>query len=407
MRAWFLGLGCLLATSAGAVPAEIAWTGRLLNPAGAPFDGPASVTVSLWASSSASSSLWSHTFSLTPEGGYFSVTLGAAGQPALDTSILDRPEVWVDATVAGVGTLSPRQRLLSVPYARVAQSVVGGPVVLPTVTLAASCSPANSLGVGGDGNLALCSGGVWKQASSVDVTVKATSGVRRWSDGSLAATCDEYRHPTLAGRVYGGDIGSGSYEIAIAGLGNLVVTCDMDEDGGGWTTIARVRDQVYTTNPPNIGTGNEGTFAQWADHSWTSNGDWYLSLKAFGLLTNGVTDVLRMSKNSSGTVQVKMRYNDFDYNHTANTSSMASCTNLVDSKCTSSHNWISFPPNFDGWGETNGCHGDYTRYYNYHNFASCASDSGLFAYDSGSIQPQPGYIGYYNQSTYEQILLVR
>jgi hypothetical protein len=180
----------------------------------------------------------------------------------------------------------------------------------------------------------------------------------------------------------------------------------MTIDGGGWTIIASVTDQTYTSPPPNIGIGNEGTFADWSTHEWSSDGDYYESLDLFGSMTDGTTEVMRINRNSSGGIIRQLRYNGFDYNHIANTSSMSSCTNLVGTACTASYSWINHPPNFDGWGETGGCHGDYTSYWNYHNFSGCASDSGLFGYDNGTT-PRPGLIGTYQGFAFQQQMLVR
>jgi len=401
-------LALTFATTAAAVPVEMSYSARVTDAAGAPVQGTHTVDVSLWSGAAATPALWTATFSPVLEGGYFSVILGGAGQPALDTTVLDRPEVWASVNIDNGQVLTPRTRLLSVPYARVAQSVVGGPIVLPTVTDGAACGPENALGAGG-GILFLCAGGAWSAASSPDIPIALTGGVHRWSDGGLATSCDGYRHPTVTSHVYAGAVGDGTYEIDIDGAGSLAplqVQCDMTTDGGGWTTIAHVHDQTYTSPPPGIGDGTAGTWAQWAAQSWASDGDFYLSLDTFGRMTDGTTQVRRVSLDAVAAVQAELRYVGFDYNEGANTSSMASCTNVVGTPCSSSYNWQAQAPGFDGWGRSTSCNGAGTVIFNYHNFSQCASDSGLFAY-TGLATARPGLIGTYTAVAAEQILQVR
>jgi len=72
------------------------------------------------------------------------------------------------------------------------------------------------------------------------VGLALTGGHRAWADGSLAASCNDYRHPRV-GYVYSGAADSGIYRIQPAGQAALDVWCDMTTDGGGWTLIVRAQ----------------------------------------------------------------------------------------------------------------------------------------------------------------------
>ncbi len=64
-----------------------------------------------------------------------------------------------------------------------------------------------------------------------------------FEDGTLAASCTEYRYP-MAPYAYG-DAGNGFYKIQPPNRAPIVVECDMDFDGGGWTIISAAKGAEF------------------------------------------------------------------------------------------------------------------------------------------------------------------
>ncbi|MEE2756575.1 MAG: fibrinogen-like YCDxxxxGGGW domain-containing protein [Myxococcota bacterium] len=74
-------------------------------------------------------------------------------------------------------------------------------------------------------------------------------GVRSWSDGTTAKSCQDYRNPPE--EFYQGNIDSGKYEITTTS-GAITVYCDMETDGGGWTMLGHYRHPTTENAPPGL-----------------------------------------------------------------------------------------------------------------------------------------------------------
>jgi hypothetical protein len=110
--------------------------------------------------------------------------------------------------------------------------------------------------------------------------VKLDAGVRRWSDGTAAASCKAY----LTGDVthaYIGDTGSGIYRINPGGAGEFNAFCDMVNDGGGWTLVVNISSTSNAHGSTTAASGDVSTattgFAKLADstiNALTTVGHW-------------------------------------------------------------------------------------------------------------------------------------
>jgi len=152
-----LGIRSILATaaimalagtaSAQQVPAALTQQGRLTDGDGAPVSGTVAMTFTVYDSATAGAELWSEVQSVTLDDGYFSARLGEV--TALDPGLFDGSVRYLGVTVGTDPEMTPRQSLVSVPYAfmaNLADNAVGD--ITP-----------NSVTV--DGTLVIDDGGNW------------------------------------------------------------------------------------------------------------------------------------------------------------------------------------------------------------------------------------------------------
>src|SRR5690606_31203032 len=108
----------LLATStvSSQVPSLVNQQGRLLEPDGTPVVGAVDFAFAIYdGPDSGATELWSETQSVTLDEGYFSVRLG--DETAIDPAIFDGSQLFLGVTVGSDDEMTPRQPLVSVPYA--------------------------------------------------------------------------------------------------------------------------------------------------------------------------------------------------------------------------------------------------------------------------------------------------
>jgi hypothetical protein len=111
----------LVSAPAHAVPTVVPYMGYLTFAAGGPYNGSVAVTVSLHASASAQEAVWGPVSlgEVAVNDGVLALTLGGSAAP-LDAALL-ASELWLSISI-GSTTLAPRQQILAVPYARLAQN---------------------------------------------------------------------------------------------------------------------------------------------------------------------------------------------------------------------------------------------------------------------------------------------
>jgi hypothetical protein len=123
--------GLIAAGASGAradVPHFLTEQGRLFDSSNSPVVGPTKFVFTIYDAPTAGTNLWQETQTITLDGGYFSAQLGAASAiPAgtFATAAANGTTLYLGIQVNTDPELSPRQPLLSVPYAYVAENAIG------------------------------------------------------------------------------------------------------------------------------------------------------------------------------------------------------------------------------------------------------------------------------------------
>jgi hypothetical protein len=134
---------------ASTVPTMISYQGQLLDGSGNPVpNGTYSMTFKLYTVPTGGTSVWQETQSVTVTNGLFNVLLGSAGSPL-------SPPLFTGTTYLGVKVgsdleMTPRQQIVSVPYAFVADTAKNGGGWTDDGTVVRLTTDTDKVGIGND-----------------------------------------------------------------------------------------------------------------------------------------------------------------------------------------------------------------------------------------------------------------
>jgi hypothetical protein len=266
------------ATAAHAdVPQHINYQGILLDDVGDPVTTSKNVAFRIYTDPVAGSLEWSESRSVTPDaGGRFNILLGEVN--AIDDEVFSGADRWLEIQILGDSPMSPRIRLVSVPYAFRIATVDGsnGGQISGDVSITGDITGGGRATIGGahthlsaggfmagtenyaDGSQTVVAGGNFNAA----IGTRATVG-----GGYLNGAADDYATvaggfsnvANLASAVSGGryNYARGSYS-AIAGGGGLSLI-DSNSVQGDYSSIGGGRRNVVIGFESTIGGGNNNS----------------------------------------------------------------------------------------------------------------------------------------------------
>jgi len=112
----FVGLILTIAVLSANVPNLIDYQGRLTDASENPLDGSYSIVFSIYDVDTGGTALWSETQTIDVNEGLFQVILGS--NTSLSEDLFDGSELWIGINVESDGEMSPRTKIVSVPYSR-------------------------------------------------------------------------------------------------------------------------------------------------------------------------------------------------------------------------------------------------------------------------------------------------
>lgn len=260
MKRWFMSVlmaAAMCGAVSAAVPYAINYQGRLLDGGGNPVTTNVDIIVRLYGAASGGTAVYTQLISnVDVQDGLYSFQFGSASSPFL--AALALPECWLDITIDGT-TLSPRQRLVAVPYALVA----GGLSFADGATIKQIGSELVYVSSSGQTNLlrmtlytpnvapvAMSDGAETETNAAVTIQV-TTNDVDANND---ALTVVQVRDPTnAAGQVQGDAALEGESAVRYTPIGNFTGTVGfvyVIADGRGGMSTGAVRVVVRATVIP-------------------------------------------------------------------------------------------------------------------------------------------------------------
>jgi len=209
------------------IPQLINYQGKLTDVAGNPITAPQSVDFKFWDDPSAGNLLWYENQTVTPDAnGVFNVLLGS-NTSIPGSAVLQNGNCYLEVTVGGV-TITPRTRLVSVPYAYKADTA--------NYALGALGAGDNDWEHGGD---------------SVLYTIRQL-GISRGGSGNVLYGTNRFTHVNLGTASTTGAAGQDYSYCTVAGGDGNTASGDYATVGGGYYNEASGLEAV-------VGGGYENT----------------------------------------------------------------------------------------------------------------------------------------------------
>jgi hypothetical protein len=265
------GYWSLSTPSLAQTPSLINYQGRLLDGTNL-VNGTIGLTLKLFSAPAAGSLLYADSNTVTVVDGLYATYLGDGTIAGTLETAFTNAQVWLEAVVNGT-VLTPRERMVSVPYARAVQglrmvqtnnvvlnSEAGANTIQPGVSYATIGGGLNHV-LGGTSDYATISGGLANRIST-NATGATISG------GAFNRISTDAIYATIAGGSVN-DIGALSSHSAIGGGNQNTIDQNADHSsiGGG-----RNNSMVAGANYSVIGGGWFNTLSNFASHSTIAGG---------------------------------------------------------------------------------------------------------------------------------------